>query len=374
MGEFDGGPPVSTHDRRKVGRHVHPLFYCREDVPLERFGFIRVLDFLSSIGDDPRSDPPEKVDHSTIQLFPDEQHGRYHARNGDGVSTADRLKISEHPRKLLVPVLGARREVQAVGPCQVGDDGVAPFQSAPEAEFAAFALEQGPAVGSGEVVQPFGFEGVVGGFEAVVVAHAVDDEIDLETRRLSGACGVERERLAQHPAARPSVLVGIPHHYQHDSHRCHEIALARGVGAVDHGRRHHRPLRRGGAGDQPLVPVLQGGRHERQFLKIADREMVGDAEAQQHREFPAFPALEQPRNDRSRRNLAYSRIKARAFPYEGPAFSAMTSQVTSSKFSGPSGRSDALARVAARSWPRRRCSAVPKVTAMSRRAAARSPS
>ena len=191
-------------------------------------------------------------------------------------------------------VLSRRRKIQAVGPGEVGDDGVSPFQPPPEVKLAVLAFEQHPPVGFREGVQPFGFEGVVGGFEAVVVAHAVDDEIEFETRRRRGTGGIEPERLARHLAVRLSAGLGKRHHPPHDLHRGHEVALARGVGAVDDGRRHHRPLRRGGAGDQPLVAVLQGGRAERQFLKIPDREMVGDAETQQHGGFSAFPAYERP--------------------------------------------------------------------------------
>ena len=294
VGEFDGGPPAADHERLEFGRHVSPLSHCRQDVPLERFGFVRVLGFLSSITDDPRADPPEEVDRARARLPLGQMKGCRHARNVAGANTLDRLKVSEHPGQPFVPVLGGRRQVQAVGPGQVGDDGVAPLQLAPESEFAAFALEQRPAAGAGEVVQPFGFEGVVGRLEAVVVAHAVDDEIELETRRLPGASGVEPERLARNPAAGFAPGLGKQHRPPHGRDRLHEVALAGGVGAVDHGRRRHRPLRRGGAGDQPLVPVLQGRRRERQFLEVADREMVGNAEAQQHGGFSAFPAIDRP--------------------------------------------------------------------------------
>ena len=285
MGEFDSDLLIAPF---KIGWRLRELFDHAEKLVAHHSVLFRDLDFVAPVIDDPGSDITEKVDHPTVRLFLRQHCGSGDARDIDALKTVNRTEIAEHPRQPVMLVLGGRRQIQAVGPGEIRNDGVASTERAPETELAGLALEQHPAAGVREVVEPFGHERRVGRLETVMVAHAVDREIELEARRFPGALGVEPERLARHAAFGAALGVGERHHCPHRPHRTHEVALARGVGAVDHGRRDDRPAGRGRAGDQPLVRVLQGGRRERQLLEAAERQVVGDAEAEQHADLPSW--------------------------------------------------------------------------------------
>ena len=198
-----------------------------------------------------------------------------------------------HRRQLRVVVLGRRRQEQAVESRQARDRGVLAGQvtASVDLDNTVHRLAHVQRVRA----SPLALDGAPQAFTADLLLRELDLQIvygpgtarcrteretTLEPRRRSRTVRIEPERRPTNRVRRIAALVGVADQKAQVVHGVEQVRLAGSVRTIQSGYRDHVAVDDGHRHRQAIIGRTR--RRQEQFLIVADRPVVRDAEAQEH--------------------------------------------------------------------------------------------